>query len=106
MLKVLDEKSDYISLEAIGGDEKGVDIWIGQKDGSRESQQCKGRNGSKEHWSYGDANAKGIFANWKSQLDRDVSDTVVLISPLAFTLLEDLIIERIPPPYQEFYLGS
>ncbi|HBC30065.1 MAG TPA: hypothetical protein DC024_02300 [Clostridiales bacterium] len=91
MLKVFDEKLDYIILEAIGDDEKGVDIWIGQKDDSREGQQCKGRNGSEEHWSYGDANAKGIFANWKSQLDRDTSNTVALVSPLAFTLLEDLI---------------
>jgi len=71
--------------------EQGIDIWIGKKNGSREGQQCKGRNGSKEYWDYGTANAKGIFTNWKYQLDRDTSNTVALISPLAFTLLEDLI---------------
>ncbi len=91
MLKVLDEKLDYVILEALGDDEQGVDIWIGKKDGSREGQQCKGRNGSKEFWDYGTANAKGIFTNWKYQLDRDKSNTVSLVSPLAFTLLEDLI---------------
>lgn len=91
MLKVLDEKLDYVVLEALGDDERGVDIWIGQKNGSREGQQCKGRNGSKEYWNYGTANAKGIFTNWKYQLDRDESTTVALVSPLAFTLLEDLI---------------
>lgn len=91
MLKVLDEKFDYVVLEALGDDEQGVDIWIGQKNGSREGQQCKGRNGSKECWDYGTANAKGIFTNWKYQLDRDESNTVALVSPLNFTFLEDLI---------------
>lgn len=91
ILKVLDEKLDYVVLEALGDDEQGVDIWIGKKNGSREGQQCKGRNASKEYWDYGTANSKGIFTNWKYQLDRDNSNTVALVSPLAFTLLEDLI---------------
>ncbi|TWH46788.1 hypothetical protein [Sporomusa sp. KB1] len=91
MLKVLEEKVDYVILEAPGDDEKGVDVWIGQKNGSREGQQCKGRNGSQEYWDYGTANAKGIFAKWKLQLDRDKSNTVALVSPLTFTFLEDLI---------------
>lgn len=91
MLKVLDEKLDYVVLEALGDDEHGVDIWIGKRNDSREGQQCKGRNGSKEYWDYGTANAKGIFTNWKYQLDRDESNTVALVSPLVFTSLEDLI---------------
>ncbi len=91
ILKVLDEKLDYVVIEALGDDEKGVDIWVGLKNGMREGQQCKGRNGSKEYWDFGTANAKGIFSNWKYQLDRDKLNTVSLVSPLAFTLLEDLI---------------
>lgn len=91
MLRVLEEKIDYIILEALGDDERGVDIWVGQKDGTREGQQCKGRNGSKEYWDFGTANARGIFKNWKYQLDRDNSITVALVSPLPFKMLEDLI---------------
>lgn len=91
MLKVLDEKLDYVVLEALGDDERGIDIWIGLKKGTREGQQCKGRNGSKEFWDYGTANAKGIFSNWKYQMDRDKSNTVALVSPLVFTNLKDLI---------------
>ncbi|MGG4195790.1 hypothetical protein ABEW50_20310 [Paenibacillus jamilae] len=91
ILEVLDERLDYITLEALGDDERGVDIWIGKKNGIREAQQCKGRNASKEYWDYGSANAKGIFTNWKFQLERDELNTVALVSPLAFTLLEDLI---------------
>jgi len=92
LLEVLDEKLDYIILEALGDDEQGVDIWVCDKNGSREGQQCKGRNSSKEYWDYGTANAKGIFTNWKFQLERDYLNTVSLVSPLAFTLLEDIII--------------
>lgn len=91
LLQVLEEKIEYIVLEALGEDEKGVDVWIGQKNGIKEGQQCKGRNGSKEYWDYGSVNAKGIFDSWKYHLDRDELNIVSLVSPLAFTFLEDLI---------------
>lgn len=91
LLQVLEEKIDYIILEALGQDEKGIDVWVGHKNGTKEGQQCKGRNGSKGYWDYGSVNAKGIFDTWKFQLDRDKSNTVSLVSPLAFPHLEDLI---------------
>lgn len=91
LLKVLEEKIEYVVLEALGDDEKGVDIWVEHKDGRKEGQQCKGRNGSKEYWDFGTANAKNIFSNWRFQLNKEPSINVSLVSPLAFTLLEDLI---------------
>ncbi|MBH5317507.1 hypothetical protein I6N90_06715 [Paenibacillus sp. GSMTC-2017] len=91
ILEVLEEKLEYIMFEALGDDERGVDIWIGNKNGTREGQQCKGRNASKEYWDYGTANARGIFTNWKFQLERDESNRVALVSPVSFMLLEDLI---------------
>jgi hypothetical protein len=91
ILKVLEEKLEYIIIEALGNDERGVDLWVVKNDGSREGQQCKGRNASKEYWDYGTANAKGIFENWKFHLDRNETNTVALVSPLVFSLLEDLI---------------
>lgn len=105
ILEVIDEKIDYIILEALGDDERGVDIWVGKKNGTREGQQCKGRNASKEYWDYGTANAKGIFYNWKFQLDQDELNTVSLVSPLAFTMLEDLIIraKNTSSNFQDFY---
>lgn len=91
MLRVLEEKIKYIVLEATGDDEKGIDVWVGQNNGIREGQQCKGRNGEKEYWDYGSINARGIIQNWKIQLDSDETKTVSLVSPLAFTVLQDLI---------------
>ncbi len=91
LLQIIEEKYDYLILEAIGDDEKGVDIWIGHKDGKKEGIQCKGRNGSEEKWTFGAANNKGIFTNWRRQLDRSEFNMVSLASPLAFTILEDII---------------
>lgn len=91
LLKVLEENNDYLILEALGDDEQGIDILIGHNDGSKEGIQCKGRNGSKDYWDFGTANAKHIFSNWKFQLERDSSYAVSLASPLAFPMLEDLI---------------
>lgn len=91
LLKVLEENIDYFILEALGDDEKGVDILLGYNDGSKEGIQCKGRNGSKHFWDFGTANAKQIFTNWKFHLERDPSYNVSLASPLAFPMMEDLI---------------
>ncbi|MCH5280925.1 MAG: hypothetical protein J1E61_05600 [Lachnospiraceae bacterium] len=91
LLDVLNEKISYVIIEAIGDDEKGVDLWIGNKDGSREGQQCKGRAGSEDYWTYSSVNEKGIFINWKTQLERNESNWVSLVSPLPFTLFEDLL---------------
>ena len=99
-------------MKALGEDEKGIDIWVGMNDGKKEGQQCKGRNASQEYWDYSSIKEKGIFENWKYHLDRDLTNTVSLVSPLAFTFLEDLT-ERartssgVPSEfYKEQILGS
>lgn len=108
ILKVLEEENQYIILEALGDDEKGIDVWIGKKDGTKEGQQCKGRNGSKEYWDYGSVNSKNIFNNWLFQLERNPSISVSLVSPLAFTNLEDLIgrAKKSGGNPQNFYQGQ
>lgn len=90
ILNILNEKIDYVILEPIGQDEEGIDLWTCNKDGIKEGQQCKARNGSKDHWTYSAVKAKGIFEKWKSQLDRGEVHTVALVTPLNFTILEDL----------------
>ncbi|KSU01886.1 hypothetical protein EFN80_03735 [Lactococcus lactis] len=108
ILKVLEEENQYIRFEALGDDEKGIDVWVGKKDGTKEGQQCKGRNGNKGYWDYGSVNSKNIFNNWLFQLKRNSSISVSLVSPLAFTNLEDLI-ERAKTSGgdpQNFYQGQ
>lgn len=90
LLDVAEEKISYVLIEAIGDDEQGVDLWIGNTDGSCEAQQCKARCGSEECWTFGTVNAKGVFSYWEKQLSRSENIKVSLVSPLAFTLFEDI----------------
>lgn len=90
LLQVIEEKIQYVMIEAIGEDEDGVDLWIGNLDGSREGQQCKGRYGSDDKWTYGTINTKKIWEKWKKQLAREEKVHVSLVSPLSFPQLEDL----------------
>lgn len=92
LLDVIEEKSASVILEALGKDEAGIDLWVVDHDGNREGQQCKGRDGSEEHWTYASINAKGLWQNWKNQLDRGENISVSLVSPLAFTQLEDITV--------------
>lgn len=92
LLDVLEEKIACVILEALGKDENGVDLWIIDNDGNKEGQQCKGRDGSEEHWSFASVNEKGLWNVWKQQLDRENNVFVSLVSPLAFTLLEDITV--------------
>lgn len=90
LLDVIEEKIDAIQYEAIGDDEQGIDLWIFHKNGSREAQQCKGRNGNKEYWDYGSVNSNGIWGKWRFQLERSETISVSLVTPLNFVLLEDI----------------
>ncbi|MFL0197618.1 ATP-binding protein [Clostridium sp. WILCCON 0269] len=91
ILRVIEEELVSVELESIGEDEKGIDIWVTSPDGSREGQQCKGRNASKEEWDISSLKSKKIIKNWKKQLDRCSSNKVALVSPLSCQMLEDLI---------------
>ena len=91
LLRVINEEIYSVTIEGIGDDEKGVDIWIVNKDGTKEGQQCKGRNFNKDNWTLSEINKYGILATWKFQLERDVNNFVSVVSPISFVLLEDLI---------------
>lgn len=91
ILRVIEEKIYSVTLEALGEDEQGVDVWINNFDDTKEGQQCKGRNGSEEKWTIGSMQSHNIFKNWKFQLERDANNKVALVSPLSCSLMVDLI---------------
>lgn len=90
LLDVILEKKAYVQLEALGEDEAGVDIWVADNHGKKEAQQCKGRNGTDDYWTYSSVNKKGLWNTWKKQLDRDENICVSLVSPLSFIPLEGI----------------
>lgn len=91
LLRVIDEEIYSVIIEGTGDDEKGVDIWITNKDCTRESQQCKGRNFNKDNWTLSEISKYDILATWKFQLERNADNHVSMVSPISFILLEDLI---------------
>lgn len=91
LLRVIEEEIYSVTIEPTGDDEKGIDLFIVNKDGTKEGQQCKGRNINKDNWTIGALKKYNIFDNWKFQLDRDNNNHVSIVSPISFILLEDVI---------------
>lgn len=92
LLRLLNEEIASVTVEAIGEEEEGVDLWVKNRDGSLECHQCKARNGSKEYWDLSDLAARGIFKKAKKQLDSREDITYYLVSAVSGMMLNDLII--------------
>ena len=90
IIEVLREDVDYVTHEPLGNDEDAVDSVIGHKNGSKELQQCKSRNQIREYWSFSSVNSYNLFERWGNHLEFDQRNEVALVSPLPFTMLEDL----------------
>lgn len=90
VLRLLNEELVDVTVEAVGDDEAGVDLWLTYHDGHRQAQQCKARNGSHESWSVADLNSRGILAAMKSQLDREPSHEFALVSAIPATVIGDI----------------
>lgn len=90
LLSLLDEKILSVTVEAIGDDERGVDLWIVQKNGVRQAHQCKARNASKEFWDISDLAGRGVLANLQYQLDRDLDHEIFFVSSVGSELFKYL----------------
>jgi hypothetical protein len=90
MLLLLSEQLASITLESVGEDEVGVDIWITRHDGKREAQQCKAENGTKSQWTLDDLARRGVLTNLKMQLQRDSSFRFTFVSSTPANQLRDL----------------
>lgn len=90
LLRLLNEEINSVVIESIGDDEKGVDLWVKLKNGTRQAQQCKARNKSKELWSINDLKTKGILNHLQFQLDRDPGTEFVFVSGIPARLLGDI----------------
>lgn len=90
MLRIFDEVNYSVTIEALGDDEKGTDVFVTTMKGEKEHQQCKARNGSKDKWDISGLRAKGIFKTWEFQLNRGDERRVALVSPMTCSFLVDL----------------
>lgn len=92
LLRLLNEEIASVTIEAIGEEEEGVDLWITNLDSSKECHQCKARNASKEYWDLSDLAARKVFQKAKKHLDSNKDISYYLISAVAGMMLNDLII--------------
>ena len=90
LLRLLNEKIHSIEVEPIGDDERGVDIIIERNDGTKQFQQCKARNASKEFWSIADLNNRGILQKMQFQLDRNSEYEFALVTGVSATVFGDI----------------
>ncbi len=90
LLSLLNEDIKSVTIEAIGDDEQGVDLWLELKDGTRQAHQCKARNASSEHWTIGDFAGKGILKHLKFQLDRSPDHKFFFVSSIGSSVFSDI----------------
>ena len=89
-LLLLQERIKSVTVEAIGDDEKGVDLIVVNKNDIKQYQQCKARNQSRDKWSIADLRSRDILCNMTFQLDREPTNEVKLISGVPSKNLEDI----------------
>jgi len=90
LLSLMEEKIKSVTIEAIGDDEQGVDLWIVQKNGVRQAQQCKARNASKEYWSITDLISRGVLSKIRFQLDRDPYYEFAFVASVGSEVFKDI----------------
>jgi len=90
LLRLLNEDINSVTLEAVGDDERGVDLIVLNNDGIRQFQQCKARNASKECWDIGDLKNRRILQNMQFQLDRDPKNEFGFVTGVPASVLGDI----------------
>lgn len=89
LLRLLEEKITWITIEPIGDDEEGVDVIIGTDQDQTEHHQCKAGAGYSEYWSFSQLKEANIFKNALSQIERGNTE-FHLVSPLPSKKISDL----------------
>ncbi|MDW1916341.1 hypothetical protein [Vibrio sp. Vb0349] len=89
LLQLLQEKISYVTVEPIGDDEVGVDLVIGNNDGSHEHHQCKASSGNSEYWHLSKLHSSNILKNASFQIGRGATE-FHLVSPLSNKIISDL----------------
>jgi len=90
MFRVLCGEAVSVLPEGLGPDERGVDVWVRQPDGTRVGHQCKSENEAKGKWSVADLSGEGVLHNAQYQLTRNSENRFAFVSSDPAALLRDL----------------
>jgi hypothetical protein len=90
LLHLLSGGVSTVKIEAIGEDERGVDLWIRTENGSRFAEQCKRQDGTQPGWTVRRLRNLGVLDYAKRQLQRDPSCRYRFVSATPAGKLKDL----------------
>jgi hypothetical protein len=90
LLRLLEEKITWITIEPIGDDEVGVDLIIGTDENQKEYHQCKAGDSNNEYWLLSRLQQAKIFSNALFQIELRGFNEFHLISPLSCKKVSDL----------------
>lgn len=90
LLRLVDEKLEYLIIEPLGKDEEGTDILTIEKSGDKVFYQCKGSNTYKDKWTLADLNSSGILKNAFKQISRGEINYFKLVSSVGSVDLNEL----------------
>ena len=94
MLRVVSGELISVEPEGLGPDERGVDLWVVRTDRSRQGQQCKRENGTKDKWTVASLAAERVLQNALFQIERDNAHRFCFVSSIHCPVLEDFV-ERV-----------
>lgn len=89
-LQVMVGELRSVTVEAVGDDEEGVDLWVERNDERREAQQCKGALAAKAMWTVSDLQQKGILLHLRDQLTRNEMNEFCVVSATPAPIFRDL----------------
>ena len=90
LLHLLAEQITTVQIEAVGDNERGVDLWVTTNDHIRVAQQCKLRNAHAISWSPATLQSRGVLEYAKFQLEKDTKCLFQLVTVLPSATLEEL----------------
>jgi hypothetical protein len=80
LLRVLVGEVVAVTLEAVGDDEEGVDVWVELLDGTREAHQCKRKNRNFGKWTPAELRTRNVLARLAFQLRADPTNRFTFVS--------------------------
>jgi len=80
LLDMLTGEAAAVQLEALGDDERGVDVWVTRLDGTRDAQQCKRKNRTTGKWGITELGRQGVLGYLTFQLNRDPTTRYTFVS--------------------------
>jgi len=91
LIRLLAGELSSVQLEAIGDDEKGVDIWLTHLSGIREAHQCKRKNRMEGKWGIGELARRSVLSDLVRQLRREVTALFTFVSAHPAPELRELV---------------